>query len=85
MAQFRPRDAESRCASRPVTLSRMGYERYDEAGSPRWRERLGQYWKLVRGDRPIGVMLLLWWRNLPRCWAGFWAGLRGLLWALWVR
>ena len=63
MAQFRLRDAESGRAGRPVTLLRMGYERYEGAGGPRWRERLGQYWKLVRGDRPIGVLLLwpTWW------------------------
>ena len=29
------------------------------APSPRWhwRERLPHYWKLVRGDRPIGILL----------------------------
>ena len=46
----------------------MGYERFESAGAaavPRWRERLGQYWKLVRGDRPIGTLLLLW----PTWWA----------------
>ena len=43
----------------------MGYERYQSLPQPRWRERLGQYWKLVRGDRPIGVLLLLW----PTWWA----------------
>ena len=32
---------------------------------PRWRERLPQYWKLLRGDRPIGTLLLLW----PTWWA----------------
>jgi len=30
-----------------------------------WRERLARYWQLVRGDRPIGVLLLLW----PTAWA----------------
>jgi 4-hydroxybenzoate polyprenyltransferase len=30
-----------------------------------WRERLGRYWALVRGDRPIGWLLLLW----PTWWA----------------
>lgn len=46
----------------------MAYERYDDpipAPVPRWRERLGQYWALVRGDRPIGWLLLLW----PTWWA----------------
>lgn len=33
------------------------------AGS--WRERLSRYWLLVRGDRPIGWLLLLW----PTWWA----------------
>ncbi|MDG2526168.1 4-hydroxybenzoate octaprenyltransferase [Stenotrophomonas sp. HITSZ_GD] len=47
----------------------MSYERFGPrpvAPAPsRWRERLGQYWKLVRGDRPIGTLLLLW----PTWWA----------------
>jgi 4-hydroxybenzoate polyprenyltransferase len=30
-----------------------------------WRERWPHYWKLVRGDRPIGTLLLLW----PTWWA----------------
>ena len=48
----------------------MTYERY-EAPAPepvrvaRWRERLALYWALVRGDRPIGWLLLLW----PTWWA----------------
>jgi len=33
--------------------------------APAFRERLHHYWKLVRGDRPIGVLLLLW----PTWWA----------------
>lgn len=32
-----------------------------------WRGRLHQYWRLVRGDRPIGWLLLLW----PTWW-GLW-------------
>ena len=51
----------------------MGYERYDTPAPPRWRERLDQYWKLVRGDRPIGVLLLLW----PTWWA-LWLAAGGL-------
>ena len=51
----------------------MGYERYQSPPLPRWRERLGQYWKLVRGDRPIGVLLLLW----PTWWA-LWLAAGGL-------
>jgi len=39
----------------------------DSASTPRfdWRERLPHYWQLVRGDRPVGVLLLLW----PTWWA----------------
>ena len=40
---------------------------------PRWRERLRQYWKLVRGDRPIGWLLLLW----PTWW-GLWIAADGV-------
>jgi len=62
----------------------MTYERY-EAPAPvrvaRWRERLRQYWALVRGDRPIGWLLLLW----PTWWA-LWlaAGGRPPLWPWFV-
>ena len=40
---------------------------------PRWRERLGLYWRLVRGDRPIGWLLLLW----PTWW-GLWLAAGGV-------
>ena len=30
-----------------------------------WRTRLSPYWRLIRGDRPIGTLLLLW----PTAWA----------------
>lgn len=40
---------------------------------PRWRERLRQYWRLVRGDRPIGWLLLLW----PTWW-GLWLAAEGV-------
>ena len=46
----------------------MAYERFADPApppQPRWRERLGQYWKLTRNDRPIGWLLLLW----PTWWA----------------
>lgn len=62
-----------------LTLRSMPYERYVSERPrpptppvPRWRERLGQYWKLVRGDRPIGVLLLLW----PTWW-GLWLAAEG--------
>ena len=61
----------------------MGYERYQTAdqAAPRWHERLGQYWKLIRGDRPIGTLLLLW----PTWWA-LWLASGGVppLWTLFV-
>ena len=54
----------------------MAYER-DHAplppALPRWRERLAQYWTLVRGDRPIGWLLLLW----PTWW-GLWLAAEGV-------
>jgi 4-hydroxybenzoate polyprenyltransferase len=43
------------------------------ADTPVWRERLGQYWLLVRGDRPIGWLLLLW----PTWW-GLWLAADGV-------
>jgi len=38
-----------------------------------WREHLPHYWKLVRGDRPIGTLLLLW----PTWWA-LWLAAEGV-------
>jgi len=48
---------------------------------PHWRTRLGQYWKLLRGDRPIGTLLLLW----PTWWA-LWLASHGMpsWWTLFV-
>ena len=40
---------------------------------PAWRARLGLYWALVRGDRPIGWLLLLW----PTWW-GLWLAAEGV-------
>lgn len=65
-------------------VARMSYERYDPPVPipvPRWRERLGQYWKLIRGDRPVGWLLLLW----PTWW-GLWLAAEGVppLWTLFV-
>jgi 4-hydroxybenzoate polyprenyltransferase len=61
----------------------MSYERYAPREAPpvqappRWR----LYWKLVRGDRPIGWLLLLW----PTWW-GLWIAAKGVppLWPLLV-
>lgn len=38
-----------------------------------WRERLPHWWKLVRADRPIGWLLLLW----PTLW-GLWLAAEGI-------
>lgn len=63
----------------------MSYERFEPrrpALTPsQGRDRLGQYWKLVRGDRPIGTLLLLW----PTWWA-LWLAAGGLpaWWILFV-
>ena len=47
---------------------------------PEWRERLRQYWALVRGDRPIGWLLLLW----PTWW-GLWLAAEGVPpWGTWL-
>ncbi|WP_312369438.1 4-hydroxybenzoate octaprenyltransferase [Stenotrophomonas sp.] len=45
------------------------------------RSRLGHYWKLMRADRPIGTLLLLW----PTWWA-LWLAADGMppLWTLFV-
>ncbi|TGY34623.1 4-hydroxybenzoate octaprenyltransferase [Stenotrophomonas maltophilia] len=58
----------------------MAYERFEtpgQAAPPRWRH----YWKLMRADRPIGTLLLLW----PTWWA-LWLAAGGLppLWTLFV-
>ncbi len=54
----------------------MSYERHQppiREPVPVWRERLAQYWALVRGDRPIGWLLLLW----PTWW-GLWLAAEGV-------
>jgi len=47
----------------------MSYERHSqpvpEAAPKSWRSQLPHYWELVRGDRPVGTLLLLW----PTWWA----------------
>ncbi len=59
----------------------MGYERFEPAYVPPWKRRLNAYWRLMRGDRPIGVLLLLW----PTWWA-LWVAAKGIppLWTLFV-
>ncbi len=37
---------------------------------PFWRERMSHYWRLMRFDKPIGILLLLW----PALWALWIAG-----------
>ncbi|CAN5668344.1 4-hydroxybenzoate octaprenyltransferase [soil metagenome] len=54
----------------------MSYERYESPATPqvsRWRRRLSLYWVLVRGDRPVGWLLLLW----PTWW-GLWLAAGGI-------
>jgi 4-hydroxybenzoate polyprenyltransferase len=43
------------------------------ADPPLWQQRLRLYWALVRGDRPIGWLLLLW----PTWW-GLWLAAEGV-------
>ncbi|WP_045726733.1 4-hydroxybenzoate octaprenyltransferase [Xanthomonas sp. GPE 39] len=59
----------------------MSDERYETPVAPPARPRIGQYWKLLRGDSPIGALLLLW----PTWWA-LWLAADGLppLWTLCV-
>jgi len=60
----------------------MADPRPDESAPvPEWRRRLALYWTLVRGDRPIGWLLLLW----PTWW-GLWIAADGVppLWILFV-
>lgn len=59
----------------------MGYERFEPAYVPPWKRRRNAYWRLMRGDRPIGVLLLLW----PTWWA-LWIAAKGIppLWTLFV-
>ncbi|MGV8961425.1 MAG: 4-hydroxybenzoate octaprenyltransferase [Stenotrophomonas sp.] len=58
----------------------MSYERYEQPATAA-SSRLGLYWKLMRADRPIGTLLLLW----PTWWA-LWLAAGGLppLWTLFV-
>jgi len=58
----------------------MGYERYQQQPVPA-PSRLASYWKLMRADRPIGTLLLLW----PTWWA-LWLASGGLPapWTLFV-
>jgi 4-hydroxybenzoate polyprenyltransferase len=55
----------------------MPYERYAPPPSKPepavWRKKLGLYWLLIRGDRPVGTLLLLW----PTWWA-LWVAAEGV-------
>jgi len=59
----------------------MSYERFDAPYVPPWKAKLALYWQLMRGDRPIGWLLLLW----PTWW-GLWLAAEGVppLWTLLV-
>ena len=61
-----PQGAHCRISSRPMA-SPPTHVPID------WRERLRLYWQLVRGDRPIGWLLLLW----PTWW-GLWLAAEGV-------
>jgi 4-hydroxybenzoate polyprenyltransferase len=59
----------------------VSYERYQPTPPsrlPAFRQRVALYWKLVRGDRPIGWLLLLW----PTWW-GLWLAAGGVP-AAWI-
>jgi hypothetical protein len=62
--------------SAPLTPEPMSEIPSNSAEMPAWRERLTLYWALVRGDRPIGWLLLLW----PTWW-GLWLAADGVRWA----
>src|SRR5690554_6811446 len=67
-----------------ANMAAMSYERYETPPPlrmPAWRERAALYWKLMRADRPIGWLLLLW----PTWW-GLWIAAEGVppLWILFV-
>lgn len=53
----------------------MSYERFEPAPdpAPAWRRKLGAYLRLMRADRPIGWLLLLW----PTWW-GLWVASGGM-------
>ena len=59
----------------------MNHERFDLPHVPAWKAKVALYWQLVRGDRPIGWLLLLW----PTWW-GLWLAAEGVppLWTLLV-
>lgn len=46
---------------------------HSASGDAGWRARLPLYWRLIRGDRPVGTLLLLW----PTAWA-LWLAAGGL-------
>ena len=50
-------------------------EAWQTPPSPRWQRKLGAYWRLMRADRPIGWLLLLW-----PTWRGLWLAARGWGW-----
>ena len=67
-----PPDAPPRAVSRPAfapaphpELAPIAVPAPDPLASLHWSRRLGQYWLLLRGHRPIGILLLLW----PTWWA----------------
>ena len=66
--------APARGLAGAALLRWMAMEIHPDSGpAPAWRHRLGLYWRLVRGDRPIGWLLLLW----PTWW-GLWLAAGGV-------
>jgi 4-hydroxybenzoate polyprenyltransferase len=51
----------------------MSDDAFPAVAAPEWKRRLRLYWQLVRGDRPIGWLLLLW----PTWW-GLWLAAGGV-------
>ncbi len=66
-------DCSSTTLDRPVLIAPMSAPRTATDAVPAWRHRLRLYWALVRGDRPIGWLLLLW----PTWW-GLWLAAEGV-------
>src|SRR5690606_24003069 len=80
-----PGQPSRRSAGRIATLATMLQHRTANIppgrAAPGWRRRLALYWALLRGDRPIGWLLLLW----PTWWA-LWIAAEGVppAWILFV-
>ncbi|MEZ5465351.1 MAG: 4-hydroxybenzoate octaprenyltransferase [Lysobacteraceae bacterium] len=63
---------KSRKHARPTASRPRPATKARPAPTPRWKERLREYWLLVRGNKPVGWLLLLW----PTWW-GLWLAADG--------